>query len=402
VVKVQRSDGKVTLTQERFAVHFPNPPPLQWKIPLTYAVVGQAPVSLLMTGKMDHLQDIPSDKALKLNVEGTGNYRVQYDEKSWNLLLASLGALKMEDRVNLLCDSWALVQADRAKLSLYLGLIDKLPPENKLAEREQIINVFAFVDRLLAGQPAREKFRTYARSVLRPSFDKLGWDPTPGESPNDGNLRASLIAALGDLNESDIVTGCQERFEEYLKNPASLPPNLRPAVFGVVGHYADEATWNNLHELGLKTTSIEEKQNYYDALAGVFDPKLAQKTLAISLTDELPTSRAIAIVAKVARDGGHADMAWQFAKANMKVLLKKTDALGANSYAPGLFTFFSDKARAEELKVYAKANLPADSAKDVAKAVDEVEFRAEFKSRLAKQFGDWIDKRVDRRNSPAF
>jgi hypothetical protein len=82
----------------------------------------------------------------------------------------------------------------------------------------------------------------------------------------------------------------------------------------------------------------------------------------------------------------------------MKALLKKTDALGANSYAPGLFTFFSDKARAEELKAYAKANLPADSARDVAKAVDEVEFRAEFKPRLAKQFGDWIDKRAARRS----
>ena len=87
-------------------------------------------------------------------------------------------------------------------------------------------------------------------------------------------------------------------------------------------------------------------------------------------------------------------MAWQFAKANMKALLKKTDALGANSYAPGLFTVFSNKARAEELKAYAKANLPADSAKEVAKAVDEVEFRAEFKSRLAQQFGAWMDQRA--------
>jgi len=81
----------------------------------------------------------------------------------------------------------------------------------------------------------------------------------------------------------------------------------------------------------------------------------------------------------------------------MKALLKKTDALGANSYAPGLFTFFSDKARAEELKAYAKANLPADNAKEGAKAVDEVEFRAEFKQRLAKQFGDWIDKRATKK-----
>jgi aminopeptidase N len=228
---------------------------------MTYAVVGQAPQSLLMTAKTDSLQNIPVDKALKLNVEGTGNYRVQYDEKSWSLLLASLGALKMEDRVNLLCDAWALVQADRAKLSLYLDLIDKLPPENKLAEGEQIMNAFALVHWLLADNPAQEKFQIYAHSVLRPRFDKLGWAPKPGESQNDGNLRASLIAALGDLNDPEIVDGCRKRFQKYIDQPASLPPDLRRSVFGVVGHYADEATWNKLHELGLKTTSIEEKQN---------------------------------------------------------------------------------------------------------------------------------------------
>jgi aminopeptidase N len=256
------------------------------------------------------------------------------------------------------------------------------------------MNAFAFMHSLLAVNPAQEKFRTYARSVLRPRFDKLGWEPKPGESQNDRNLRASLIAALGDLNDPEIVASCRKRFQQYVDNPASLPPDLRRAVFAVVGHYADEPIWNTLHELGLKTTSIEEKQNYYDAIAGVFDSNLAQKALAISLTDELPTSRAIAMVAKVARDGGHPDLAWQFAKANMKALLKKTDAVGANSYAPGLFTFFSDKTRADELSAYAKANLPADSARDVAKAVDEVEFRAEFKPRLAQQFGAWIENRA--------
>ena len=92
-------------------------------------------------------------------------------------------------------------------------------------------------------------------------------------------------------------------------------------------------------------TSSEEKQNYYDALACALDPKLAARTLEISLSDELPTSRATYLVAKVARQSEHPEVAWQFAKAHMKQLLAKTDALAANSYAPGLFTFFSDAAR---------------------------------------------------------
>ena len=393
VVKVKRErDGKVQLTQERFTVNFKNAPPLEWKIPLTYSVVGEAPATLLMTSKIDNLQNIPADRALKLNVNGAGNYRVEYDAPSWKLLLEALPKLGVEDRVNLLSDAWALVQADRAPISLYFGLVEKLPASTELAEREQIINVLDFINRLLVGSPEREKFQRYARSLLRPTFETLSWGPKEGEPPTAANLRASLINALGDLNDPEIIAGCRERFEKYLANPASLAPDLRPSVLAVVGHYADEKTWNKLHELGLKTTSIEEKQNYYSALSEAIDPRLVKKTLPIALTEELPTSRALFLVPAVARDSGHPDIAWEFAKANMKTLLAKTDAAGANRYAASLFTFFSEDFRTDELKSYAKANLPPASVPDVAKVVDEVQFRAEFKKRLALQLNTWINK----------
>ncbi len=376
IVRVKReADGKVRLTQERFTVNFKNAPPLEWKIPLTYTVIEQAPATLL----------IPADRAIKLNVNGAGNYRVEYDEPSWNLLVQALPKIGLEDRVNLLSDSWALVGANRAPVSRYFGLVEKLPSSTELAERGQIINVVDFVNGLLVGNSEREKFQRYARSLLRPTFDSLGWESKEGEPPTAGSLRASLINALGDLDDREIIAGCRERFAKYLANPASLAPDLRPPVFAVVGRYADEKTWTKLHELGLKTTSIEEKQNYYDALACATDPGLVKKTLAIALTDELPTSRAIFVVSRVARESGHPDIAWEFARANMKALRAKTDAAGANRYAPSLFTFFSDDSRATQLKTYAKTNLPLASSPEVAKVVDEIQFRAEFKKRLVRQ-----------------
>jgi aminopeptidase N len=394
IVRVKReAGGKVRLTQERFTVNFKNVPPLEWKIPLTYTVIGQAPATLLMTNKTDILENIPADRALKLNVNGAGNYRVEYDEPSWNLLVQALPKIGLEDRVNLLSDWWALVGANRAPVSRYFGLVEKLPSSTELAERGQIINVVDFVNGLLVGNPEREKFQRYARSLLRPTFDSLGWESKEGEPPTAGSLRASLINALGDLDDREIIAGCRERFAKYLANPASLAPDLRPPVFAVVGRCADEETWTKLHELGLKTTSIEEKQNYYDALACAADPGLVKKALAIALTDELPTSRAIFLVSRVARESGHPDIAWEFARANMKALRAKTDAAGANRYAPSLFTFFSDDSRATQLKTYAKTNLPLASGPEVAKVVDEIQFRAEFKNHLASQLNAWIEKK---------
>jgi len=394
VVNVKReADGKVQLTQERFTVNFKNAPSLLWKIPLTYSVVGEPAATLLMTDKTAALDNIPADRALKLNVNGAGNYRVEYDARSWKLFLEALQKLGVEDRVSLLSDAWALVQAGRAPVSFYFGLVEKLPPSADLAEREQIIEVLEFMNRLLFGSPQCKKFQQYARSLLRPTFAKLGWEPKAGEPLTAASLRASLIRALGDSNDPEIITGCRERFEKYLADPASLAPDLRPAILSVVGRYANEKTWNKLHELGLKTTSIADKQNYYNALAQAADPKLIRKTLAIALTDELPTSRAVFLVARVARDSGHTDIAWEFAAANMKTLLAKTDAAGANRYVPSLFTFFSDESRANQLEAYAKANLPAASSPDVAKAVDEIQFRAEFKKRLTNELSAWVGQK---------
>jgi len=250
-----------------------------------------------------------------------------------------------------------------------------------------------FINSLLVENPEREKFQRYGRSLLHPTFETLSWDPKGGEPPTAGNLRASLIEALGDLNDPEIVAGCCERFAKYLANPASLAPDLRAAIFAIVGRYADEKTWTKLHELGLKTTSTEEKQNYYNALACATHPNLVKKTLAIALTDELPTSRATFLVPRVARDSGHPNIAWEFAQANMKALLAKIDAAGVNRYAPSLFTFFSDDARADELKTYAKSKLPPASAPEVAKAIDEIQFRAEFKKRLTSQLNALIGQK---------
>ena len=394
VVNVKREAGrKVQLTQARFTVNYKNAPSLLWKIPLTYSVVDEPPAILLMAGNTAALENIPEDRALKVNVNGSGNYRVEYDARSWKLLLKALPKLDVEDRVNLLGDAWAIAYAGREPISLYFGLVEKLPSSTDLAEREQIIDVLEFINHLLIGSPQREKFQRYAQSLLRPTFDALGWEPKPGESPGTGRLRASLIGTLGDLNDSEIIAGCRTRFEKYLADATFLAPDLRPAILAVVGRHADEKTWNKLHELGLKTSSIEEKQNYYNALAEAIDPKLIKKTLPIALTDELPTSRALFLVARVARDSGHPEIVWEFAAANMKALLAKTDAAGTNRYAPSLFTFFTDNSRAAELKSYAKTNLPPATASEVAKAVDEIQFRTEFKERLATQLNAWIDSK---------
>ena len=209
-----------------------------------------------------------------------------------------------------------------------------------------------------------------------------------------------MIRGLGALGDSDIIASCRSRFDQFLENPEAISPDLRPEVFSVVGRYADHRTWEKLHQLGEKTTSTEEKGNYYDALGKAIAPELVERTLALALTDELPTSRAGALPSFSARYGEHADLVWDFAKAHMKALLAKQDGLGINSFAPGVFSFSTDPKDAEILQAYAKTNLPPSAAGSVAKVIDEIGFRAEFKRRLVPELEAWMTRTTEPASTP--
>ncbi len=225
------------------------------------------------------IADVPADRAVKFNVDGAGNYRVQYDEASWKLLLAELPKLSVPDRVNLLSDTWALVQANRAPLSLYLGLVEKMPGKTELAEREQIMTAFAPIGGVLAEEPrgALPEIR-HLDSAAELRRTRLGTESR--RSAARGCAARQPDHGAREIGRRRNHRRSRERFARYLADRKSLAPDLRLPVLAVVGRYADEATWNKLHELARKSTGIEEKQNYYAALTAATDPKLARTRVA--------------------------------------------------------------------------------------------------------------------------
>src|SRR5262249_49097090 len=155
--------------------------------------------------------ELSPDHAVKLNVADAGYYRVEYDEDSWKLLLGQIDRLSEAERVNLLIDAWALVEANRKPLSQYFALVNLVLREDQLAVYDQVIDTFTFINGLFAGDQARPAFQQFARIVLRPAFDRVGWDPKAGEPEQRSFLRGSLIRGLGLLNDSEVIAGCRSR-----------------------------------------------------------------------------------------------------------------------------------------------------------------------------------------------
>ena len=330
------------LEQFRFVLNDPQAAPLTWKIPVTLA--STAELSAVVVTLLDGPVTRPFPAGLgtpKLNVGDAGYYRVLYDDTLATALRRQITTLPAADQLNLLGDAWALVEAGRMPASSWLDLAGQLGGSRNPPVWERILDVLGTIDRLQLEQPGRRAYEAWAVRFLAPQLARLGWAAVPGESPLDASLRAQVIATLGYYGERTVIAECTRRFAEFLQNPASLAGDLRSAVFNVVGRYATRETYEQLHAQARAARTTEDKRRFYGAMQAALDPELARATLALSLVDEMSVTESTRNVAAIAARE-HAELAWNFAREHIDVLLKQMTAFGSNSYVPRIMRSFTD------------------------------------------------------------
>jgi aminopeptidase N len=389
--------GGVVLQQERFTVHQQNPKKLRWKIPVVIAPAVASPTAENASAKsrVELLADKPltidiqEEGPAKVNPADVGYYRVEYETK-WRVALDMIIAKMSEaDRLNLVNDRWAMVQAGRASVVDYLDLVERLADDSSAVIVQQIAETIGFIDHLRRPAHANDTFTRWAVALLQRQLARVGLAPKPAESPLDTQTRSALIATLGKLDDAQVRDFAFARFRDFQKDRTSLSGDLRDPVLSIVGRYGSAEDHAKLHELAREADSFELKRTLYYAMTATRDAALAQQTLALALTDELVPAEAARLVQRVASADEHPDLAWAFAKEHADALHAKLSSLHINDYIPDLFQVFHDPARAEELEKYARTKLPPDTAKNVAEAVDEIRFKAELKAKILPAIAKW-------------
>jgi aminopeptidase N len=380
-----------TLTQDRFTVHDPSASKLSWHIPVMIGRPGDAaPKSVLLADAPQTVNFKGCGAPVKANWGDVGYYRVEYGPTDLAALDASFAKLSAADRVNLIADLYAMVEAGRADAGSYLDLTRALGGETELVVWTEVADAFREIDDLEHGSPDREAFRAYARSVLRPALKRIGWDAKPGEGDETPMLRSMLIRALGRYGDADTIAEARQRFAAFVKNPSNLSPNLQDAVISVVGHAADQATYDQLHRLGRAASGTEAKLRFYNALGSASDPSLVEQTVKIALTDEVPNGRVNRYLAAAADSSDDPDLVWRSFLPERKSVEDKLTARQRDTLLPVLASASSDPKIAAELQALPEAQSSSGAKHEAAKAVEEIGFKAEYRTRLLPSVAHWL------------
>jgi hypothetical protein len=233
-------------------------------------------------------------------------------------------------------------------------------------------------------------FHRYVLKILRPAFERVGWEGVATQSSQTVLLRAALIGALGRFGDERVVAACKRRFAAFLKLQASLAPDLRAAVFQTVGRYADEKAFAELRQLGEAAPATEDKLRYYYALAGAQNAHFIDQDMQIALTGEIANGRVDRFLLEVAHESNRPDLVWHTLLGVRAGILGKLSAEQRGQLLPAIAQESANPVIARELLSLPETQASNGARYRAAKAVARVLEQSEFKRRLLPELRQWL------------
>src|SRR6202020_607630 len=167
------------------------------------------------------------------------------------------------------------VGSGETSLQDFLALTAAMGADRDTRAWQQIVRVLAGIECADGGSPGHQAFAAYARALIKPVADELGWDAAPQETPNVGDLRDTLLRDLGSWGDQATIDQARRRFAAFVKDPHSMSADAQTTLLTIVGQNADAATFAQLHALAKGAKDDTFMERCYVALARVRDPDLA-------------------------------------------------------------------------------------------------------------------------------
>ena len=396
VVAVSSSRGvdderSITLSQKRFLLQGTAPENPPWSIPLQIRCGAKAmPKSVLLTGVAQTISAGRWDEPLSLNADAIGYYRVMYDDATLQMNTKAFDTLPDGDRIALLDDQWALVESGAQKLSSYLTMVSSMGLDPNERIWSKITGVMGKIEYDERGSPGHDIFAAYARTIIKPLAERLGWDAKADETPGIQKLRRAVLGRLGDWDDLDVIEEAHKRFVAFVKDRSAIPPDDQATILGIVARNADEATFKQLHEIAKSAHDETELRRFYIPLGLVRDTKLAEQAVQIALSDEIPAQAGTLRIEILGALDYHPSLAWKTFTENSEKLLKPFGPFAPQIIAEGVPGEFWNTVPLDQLEAWIKAHVPAGMAPEIARGMEAARFQVALKQALVPAADNYL------------
>jgi len=301
VVKVSLTGNKLVLEQERFLLTGGTSKQI-WPIPVTMNVEGKTQ-SLLLDKKKSEINLATTPRSIKLNVDQTGFYVVQYGGKGLQDLVWK-SKLSPIDRWGLINDAKAFLLSGRISFKEYLSLVAKYQNEEEYLPAIEVSDQLSFLYQIAPSKliETSRKFHSAGLKVFESKKDD-----------NSITLKGIIAARLTLLDDA-----YAKKAGSKFKDLAIAEPDMKRSV--VMGYARSSNDYDGLIGSYMKSTTDEERLRFLEGSVSFKNPELIAKTLDFALSGKVKRQDVRNVILYATANPDAKTAVWQWFKKNMAKL----------------------------------------------------------------------------------
>jgi puromycin-sensitive aminopeptidase len=384
-------DNRVQLSQRRF-LYSGGESDERWQVPLNlrYSTNGTVSRTRLLLADTAAAVELPGQVDwIVVNDGAWGFYRVRYEppllQRLTEVMRQELGPL---ERLSLVSDTWASVLAGHSALTHFLDMVVLLREETDPDVWAAVLGPLGLLDRIISDDD-RPVLQAFVRRVVGHAFERLSWDPSPGESERAGTLRGRLLLALGTLGaDPQVQAEAGRRHAAYLEDRSSLAPDLVTATVTVVAYAGGEDVFDTMLQQFRTATTPQNEMRYLFSLAAPQEPDLLGQALDLSLTSEVRTQDAPYLIGSVLASRAGSRLGWAFLEEHWETIIRRFPENTVPRMIEGI-TSITDAGLAHQIHRFLDAH-PTSHEQLVAQSRERLDSNVAFATRLAGQLPDML------------
>ncbi|MDX2170294.1 MAG: M1 family aminopeptidase [Deltaproteobacteria bacterium] len=394
LLRIEARGDTLHVRQQRFAADpdaAPDAAGTLWPTPVVikYGDGSGVREARVLVDQAEQRVPLPGARWFYPNGDGTGFYRFALDDASLKRLVPVVqDALTAPERLALVGNQWALVKAGQIDVEQFFAMLDGFRDERDRAVLSAITERLYWMATHLVDEAAEPDFQRFTAAFFRPHFDALGWDPRPEESADDRLRRATAISALGELaGAADVVGEAQRRLQRYLGDPNSVDPNLASAVVGIAARNGDAGLYERyLEHKRAAASDPEEEQRFLFGLTAFEAPELVQRSLALTLTDEVRPQDRAHLYARLLGTRAARLATWGFVRDRWDELTARLDPMLQQNIVRALAQLTPEPA-ASEVRDFLPPRATDETRETVAQTIEQLGIDATVSRRLTPAVG---------------
>ncbi|XP_039261142.2 aminopeptidase N-like [Styela clava] len=244
----------------------------KWYIPFTYKTFNQIGTDNMEETWLEPNQsplEITESEFILANINSFGFYRVNYDEDTWNKIIAKLVSASFEEipersRAQMISDVFNLARPGRLDITYGMDLSKYMIREQEFVPWKVFMQNVKFLEYMLSRTPAYGQLSKHVVQLVDPLYQMLGWEETDKSDAaliSRRNMKLTIGASCY-YGNAVCISQAKDLFKQWMQNPENnsiISSTYRDDVYCAAIRNGGVEEWNFAWQRHGESTNAQEQ-----------------------------------------------------------------------------------------------------------------------------------------------